>query len=92
MRHLEQPVRPSDVRRAYADLALAEQILRESGLEWTVSRPPKLNGKPVSGVYRTAMNRNVRGGFSVPRADVAHHMLRMVSQPETIKQIVGIAT
>jgi hypothetical protein len=38
------------------------------------------------------LNRNIRGGFSVPRADVAHHMLRMVTQPETIKQIVGIAS
>jgi len=76
----------------YADLATAEQILRESGLEWTVSRPPKLTNKPLTGAYRVALNRNVRGGFSVPRADVAHHMLRMVQQPETLKQILGIAS
>jgi putative NADH-flavin reductase len=91
MRHLGSRLARALFGGHYADLALAEQILRESGLEWTVSRPPKLTGKPLTGVYRTAMNRNVRGGFSVPRADVAHHMLRMVSQPETIKQIVGIA-
>jgi putative NADH-flavin reductase len=92
MRHLGSPVARALFGAHYADLAIAEQILRESGLEWTVSRPPKLTRKPLTGVYRTAMNRNVRGGFSVPRADVAHHMLRMVSQPETIKQIVGIAS
>jgi hypothetical protein len=76
----------------YADLALTEQILRESGLEWTVSRPPKLTDKPLTGRYRVALNRNIRGGFSVPRADVAHHMLRMIDDLETVKQVVGVAT
>jgi putative NADH-flavin reductase len=92
MRHLGSRVARALFGAHYADLALAEQILRESGLEWTVSRPPKLTDKPLTGVYRTAMNRNVRGGFSVPRADVAQHMLRMLSQPETTKQIVGVAS
>jgi hypothetical protein len=34
----------------------------------------------------------VRGGFSVPRADVAHCMLRVLDQPETIGKTVGIAS
>lgn len=92
MRHLGARFARAMFGRHYADLAETEQILRESGLEWTVSRPPKLTDKPLTGVYRTALNRNIRGGFSVPRADVAHHMLRMVDQPETVKQVVGIAT
>ncbi len=92
MRHLGSRFARALFGKHYADLALTEQILRESGLEWTVSRPPKLNDKPLSGRYRTALNRNIKGGFSVPRADVAHHMLRMVDQPETVKQIVGVAT
>jgi putative NADH-flavin reductase len=92
MRHLGSRFARAMFGRHYADLAATEQLLRESGLEWTVSRPPKLNDKPLTGVYRVALNRNVRGGFSVPRADVAHHMLRMVRQPETVKQVVGIAT
>jgi putative NADH-flavin reductase len=92
MRHLGSRLARALFRRHYADLALTEQILREGGLEWTVSRPPKLNDKPLTGSYYTALNRNIRGGFSVPRADVAHHMLNMVTQSETIKQIVGIAS
>ncbi|MGN9909829.1 NAD(P)-dependent oxidoreductase [Phytohabitans sp. LJ34] len=92
MRHLFSRIARALYGAHYADLALAEQALRESGLEWTVSRPPKLTDKPLTGRYRVALNRNIRGGFSVPRADVAHHMLRMVDQPETVKQVVGIAT
>jgi putative NADH-flavin reductase len=75
----------------YADLAIMEDIVRESGLDWTISRPPQLNDKPLTGVYRTAYGQNIRGGTSVSRADVAHHMLRMIDQRGTIKQVVGIA-
>lgn len=92
MRHLGVLLTRAMFGRHYADLAVTEQILRASGLQWTVSRPPKLTDKPLTGTYRTAWNRNMRGGFSVPRADVAHHMLAMVNQPDTIEQVVGIAT
>jgi putative NADH-flavin reductase len=92
MRYLGSPLARAMFGRHYADLAVTEQILRDSGLDWTVSRPPKLTDKPLTGEYRTALNRNIRGGFSAPRADVAHHMLAMVDQPDTIKQLVGIAS
>jgi putative NADH-flavin reductase len=91
MRHLGSRIAGAMFREHYADLALMEDILRDSGLDWTISRPPKLTDKPVTGVYRTAYGRNIRGGFSVSRADVAHHMLRVLDQPETIKQVIGIA-
>ena len=48
---------------------------RRSDLEWTVSRPPRLTDKPLSGAYRTAIGRNPRGGVLVSRADVAHFMV-----------------
>ncbi|GAA0572727.1 NAD(P)H-binding protein [Paractinoplanes ferrugineus] len=92
MRHLGAPLTHAVFSRHYADLAVTEQLLRDSDLEWTVSRPPKLTDKPLTGRYRTALNRNIRGGFSVPRADVAHHMLAMIGQPHTVKQIIGIAS
>jgi hypothetical protein len=54
-------------------------------------RPPRLTDKPLTGSYRTAYGQNLRGGFLVSRADVAHLMLRVLEQPETIKQAIGIA-
>jgi putative NADH-flavin reductase len=78
--------------KVYEDLARMEDVLRDSGLDWTVLRPPRLTGKPVSGRYRTAVGRNVRGGFRIPRADVAHYMLAVLDQPDTIGQVIGIAS
>lgn len=92
MRHLFSHVAKTAFRRHYADLALMEDALGDSGLDWTVVRPPKLTDKPLTGTYRTAYGQNLRGGWSVPRADVAHCMLRVLGQPETIKQVVGIAS
>ena len=92
MRHLGARLARTMFGRHYADLAVTEQILRDSGLDWTVSRPPKLTDKPLTGRYRTALNRNIRGGFSVSRADVAHHMLALLNEPDTVNQIVGVAS
>ena len=91
MRHLAAPLGRAMFRAHYADLALMENILRDSGLDWTVSRPPRLTDKPLTGIYRTAYGRNLRRGWSVSRADVAHHMLRVLDEPETIKHVIGIA-
>jgi putative NADH-flavin reductase len=92
MRHLFSPLVKTALRRPYADLALMEEILSASGLDWTVVRPPRLTGKPLTGAYRTAYGQNVRGGFLISRADVAHLMLRVLDQPETVKQVIGIAS
>jgi len=68
-----------------------EDILGDSGLDWTIVRPPRLTDKPLTGTYRTAYGQNLRGGWSVSRADVGQLMLRVLEQPETIKQTIGIA-
>ena len=68
-----------------------EEILRESGLDWTIVRPPRLTDKPLTGVYRIAYGKNLRRGLFISRANVAHLMLRVLDQPESIKQTIGIA-
>jgi putative NADH-flavin reductase len=92
MRTLLSPLTKAAFRKHYADLALMEDILRDSGLDWTVVRPPRLTDKPLTGTYRTAYGRNLRRGLLVSRADVAQLMLRVLEQPETIKQAIGIAS
>lgn len=92
MRHLFTHVASAMFGKVYADLAQMEDVLTGSGLDWTVVRPPQLTDKPFTGRYRTAYAQNIRGGWSVSRADVAHLMLRVLDQPETIKQTIGIAS
>ena len=91
MRHLFSPYAKASQRGRYADLALMEDVLRDSDLDWTIVRPPGLTDKPLTGTYRTAYGRNLRRGFYVSRADVAQLMLGVLEQPEAIKQVIGVA-
>jgi putative NADH-flavin reductase len=91
MRNLAYPALRAAFREIYADLARMEDVLRESGLDWTVVRPVRLTGKPVTGRYRTAFGQNVRHGLFISRADVANYMLRAIGEPEAFRQTVGIA-
>jgi putative NADH-flavin reductase len=92
MRNLLGPLTKVALRKHYADLALMEDILRDSGLDWTAVRPPRLTDRPLTGTYRTAYGQNLRRGFLVSRADVAHLMLRTLDQPEAIGQTIGVAS
>ena len=92
MRHLFAPIAKVAFREHYVDLALMEDLLRESGLDWTVVRPPRLTDGPRTGTYRTAYGENLRGGFRVSRADVADLMLSAMDRPEAVKEVIGIAT
>src|SRR3989475_8671277 len=91
MRHLFSPLVKIALRKHYADLARMEDVLRDSGLDWTVVRPPQLTDKALTGTYRTADGQNLRRGFLISRADVAHLMLRVLEQPRTITHAIGIA-
>jgi len=92
MRHLFSHVAKALFGKVYADLAQMEDMLAGTGLDWTVVRPPQLTGKPLTGTYRTAYGQNIRGGWSVSRADVAHLMLAVLGRPGTIHQAIGIAS
>ncbi|WP_406862530.1 NAD(P)H-binding protein [Streptomyces sp. HUAS MG47] len=79
------------LKDVYADLRVMEEELARSATDWTSVRPPKLGDKPLTGTYRTVVGANPRSGRSIGRADVAHAMLAMVSDPATVKQPVGVA-
>ncbi|MFI5531595.1 NAD(P)-dependent oxidoreductase [Kitasatospora sp. NPDC051853] len=91
-RRLLAPLVKAVLRERYADLARMEDVVRASGLDWTVVRPPRLTDRPLTGRYRTALERNVRGGTSVSRADVAHCMLDLVDSAESVGRTVAVAS
>ncbi|WP_104814268.1 NAD(P)-dependent oxidoreductase [Kitasatospora sp. MMS16-BH015] len=91
MSHLVYPVLKRVLREHYADVARMEEVLRESGLDWTAVRPVQLNDRALTGGYRSALDRNLRHGRVISRADVAHAMLAALAQPETVGRTVGLA-
>jgi len=91
MRQLLGPLTKAVLREHYDDLARMEDILRDSDLDWTVVRPPRLTEGRLTGIYRIAHWKNLRRGLFISHVDVADYMLRVLEQPETIKPTIGIA-
>lgn len=92
MRNVLSPIVKQVFHAHYVDLAVMEDGLRASGLDWTSVRPPRLTDKPLTGQYRTAIEQNIRRGAFIPRADVAHFMLAAITDPATFGHAVGVAT
>jgi putative NADH-flavin reductase len=82
------PLLKAVLRKPYADLALMEDVLRDSGLDWTSVRPPRLTNGPRTERYRLCYGHNV--GASISRADVAQAMLRLVTDDKAVGQPVGV--
>jgi putative NADH-flavin reductase len=91
MRYLLSPLIRRIFGRLYTDLAAMEDLLCEGSLDWTAIRPPRLTNGPLTGTYRTAIDRNVRHGLTISRPDVAHMMLTVLRQAETIRHAIGVA-
>jgi putative NADH-flavin reductase len=92
LRYLLKPVaRRTFLRHVCADMRAGETEAEASDLDWTIMRPPRLTGKPATGTYRTASDRNLPRGFSVARADLAACMLSLIDDPATIRKHIGIA-
>jgi putative NADH-flavin reductase len=73
------------------DASAMERIVMESGLDWTIVRPPQLTDKPFTGKYRVRRGHLPRFGFNISRADVAHSFLKTVKDPASIRKIVGVS-
>jgi putative NADH-flavin reductase len=73
------------------DASAMERILMESGLDWTIVRPPQLTDKQFTGRYRVRIGHLPGFGFKISRADVAHSFLKTVEDPASIKKIVGVS-
>lgn len=79
------------LRKPYADMALMERSVRESELDWTIVRAARLTNGPVTGTYRTAIDRKLTGCWSTSRADVAHYLLNHVDDHEVFGSTVEMA-
>lgn len=77
--------------RHYRGLALMEQRLHDSDLDWTLLRPPQLTDKPPTGRYRMTFDGTVRRGYRLSRADLAAAALDLLDDPRANRVAVAVA-
>jgi putative NADH-flavin reductase len=78
------------LKHMYADLRIMEGRVKQSGLDWTIVRPPRLTDKPVTGKYRFAVNGFLRNCLSTSRADVAHFIVHHARDRGTYQGVVEV--
>jgi putative NADH-flavin reductase len=74
-----------------ADAAAMEKLFENSGLDWTMVRPPELTDKPHTGKYRAREGHLPRFGFKISRADVADFMVKAAENHSAIRKVVGVS-
>jgi putative NADH-flavin reductase len=89
-RRILHPMMNRLLHGVYADLRRMEEEIAESGLDWTVVRPPRLTDGELTLRYKMKIGDNVANARIVSRADVAHCMLAALDDPETVGQPIGI--
>jgi len=75
-----------------ADATDMETIFRNSKLDWTLVRPPRLTLGAHTGRYRVREGHLPRFGFAISRADVADCFLRMLDEPAIARKIFGVSS
>ncbi len=72
-------------RNVYEDMLKTVALVRESGLEWTVVRVPRLMDTPRTGKVRVGMVGQGTGA-NLSRADMAEFMLQQVDDGRYLRQ------
>ncbi len=90
VRFAEKYIVQKILRHMYDDLRLMENIIKETDINWTIMRPPRLTDKPVTGEYRFAINSFLKNCLSISRADVAHFMINNITNEATYKATIEI--
>jgi putative NADH-flavin reductase len=71
---------PLFLKRVYDDKDVQEQMVRGSGLDWTIVRPGLLTSAPASGRYRVLENPADWRAGTISRADVADFLVSQIGE------------
>jgi putative NADH-flavin reductase len=78
------------LRNHMRDSLAMEKVVQNSGLDWTIARPPRLTQED-SLSYRSCEGAAPKMGFTLSRKAVAAFMLDAIEQERYFQKIVGIA-
>jgi putative NADH-flavin reductase len=79
------------LKHMYADQRLMEELVKSSGTNWTVIRPPRLTDDAPTGKYRIAINSFLKNCMKISRADVAHFIINNTDNSSTYRAVIEIA-
>jgi putative NADH-flavin reductase len=79
------------LRGIYADKLIGDQLIRKSGLDWTIVQPAQLNDGPLTRAYRSGEHLALAGMPQISRADTAHFILDRINDHATFGRTLILA-
>lgn len=78
-------------RRYYGDMQEMERMVLAAGVDAVAVRSPMLYNTPARGAFEIERDRNIPGGRTISRADLAAFVLDCVEKPDYLGHIVSVA-
>jgi putative NADH-flavin reductase len=79
------------LKNMFADLLEMETVIKQSDLDWTIVRPPRLTDSISTRPYRFSIDTFLENGLSISRRDVARFMLDNIENVSFYKSTVEVA-
>lgn len=79
------------LRGVYADKLIGDEMIRASGLDWTIVQPAVLTNGPMTRKYRCGEHLALTGMPAVSRADTAHYILDRLNDTSTFGKTIILA-
>ena len=80
------------LRDIYRDKAAGEDLLKASGLDWTIIHPVVLTNGPKTKIYRSGERLSLKGFPKISRADVASFVLAQLTDKNFLRKIAVVST
>jgi hypothetical protein len=78
------------LKEVFEDKKRQMKVIRESTLDWVIIRPSGLTDSPKTGKYK--ITGHSPASRSIPRADVADFMLKLMTDKTYDRQMPAIAS
>jgi uncharacterized protein YbjT (DUF2867 family) len=88
---LIKAILPRVFAKQFADTRQMENVIRESGLDWTLVRATRLVNRPGTGRYRVSPDFPPPHGRTIARADVAHFIAAALTENTWLHEAPAVA-
>lgn len=79
------------LRNNFLDLLKMEDMVKQSDLNWTIVRAPRLTNEALTRRYRFAANEYLRNPFTIGRLDLAHFIVNNIDNKKCFCSKVEVA-
>jgi putative NADH-flavin reductase len=89
--HLAKPLLWAMFKHGYSDMLVMESIVKQSDLDWTIIRPPRLTDGARTDHVHEAINQQLKRGWKISRADLAAYILAQLANRAIFRGVIEVA-